>query len=103
MAIWLPIVIFLFSKQESLELERFQKEFGFENSSLLSNIPPNSKLCNIDRNLAEEKAEAVKLGKWKPSDRSSKPDSVPDNDDDKLAKSNPGPSSDRYVCSFFQW
>ncbi|GBP91211.1 Coatomer subunit beta' [Eumeta japonica] len=51
---------------DSLQLEKFQTEFGFAHNSLLENIPPNSFVCNLDRNLVAEKAEAIASGKWEP-------------------------------------
>lgn len=48
--------------QESLELEKFQNMFGFEHSSKLINLPADSKECNTDRNLDEEKSEAERQG-----------------------------------------
>lgn len=45
-------------------LEKFQSQFGYANSSKMAHIPENYKKSNIDRNLAEEMTEAVKLGLW---------------------------------------
>uniref|UniRef100_A0A2A4JZZ5 Coatomer subunit beta' n=1 Tax=Heliothis virescens TaxID=7102 RepID=A0A2A4JZZ5_HELVI len=47
---------------QSLDLERFQREYGYEQSCLLANLPEDSKTCNIDRDLVAEKAEAEKHG-----------------------------------------
>ncbi|KAF9807635.1 hypothetical protein SFRURICE_008848 [Spodoptera frugiperda] len=43
---------------QSLELERFQREYGYEQSCLLANLPT----CNLERNLATEKEEAEQRG-----------------------------------------
>ncbi|KAL0852444.1 hypothetical protein ABMA28_000620 [Loxostege sticticalis] len=50
---------------ESLVLERFQRELGFEQSSQLANLPADYKGSNIERDLANEMAEAVQSGLWK--------------------------------------
>uniref|UniRef100_A0A2H1V837 Coatomer subunit beta' n=1 Tax=Spodoptera frugiperda TaxID=7108 RepID=A0A2H1V837_SPOFR len=47
---------------QSLELERFQREYGYEQSCLLANLPVDSKTCNLERNLATEKEEAEQRG-----------------------------------------
>ncbi|XP_023944554.1 coatomer subunit beta' [Bicyclus anynana] len=46
---------------ESLRLEKFQREFGHAYHSNLSNVPNNSKVCNVDRDLAEEMSELSAL------------------------------------------
>lgn len=46
-------------------LERFQRELGFEQSSQLANLPADYKGSNIERDLANEMAEAVQSGLWK--------------------------------------
>ncbi|XP_048005111.1 coatomer subunit beta' isoform X1 [Leguminivora glycinivorella] len=77
---------------ESLELERYQNEFGFSDSSQLASYPSNWKQCNIDRDLAAEKAAAEQAGRWKRPERAAPPP-----DDDKLAKAAQGPSTDSIV------
>lgn len=60
--------VYMLCVQESLELEKYQNMFGFEHSSKLANLPPNSKECNTERNLAEEKLAAENLGLYVPKD-----------------------------------
>lgn len=50
------------SPQQSLELERYQREIGYERANQLSEVPPNASTCNLERNLAAEKAEAEQSG-----------------------------------------
>ena len=45
-----------------MDLETFQRQYGYEQSCTLENLPENSKTCNLDRNLAAEKAEAEQKG-----------------------------------------
>ncbi|XP_075990589.1 coatomer subunit beta' isoform X2 [Anticarsia gemmatalis] len=47
---------------ESLELELFQRELVSSASTKLSSLSPNSKLCNMERNLSEERADAQRRG-----------------------------------------
>ncbi|XP_037299736.1 coatomer subunit beta' isoform X1 [Manduca sexta] len=51
---------------ESLELEQFQRKFGFEYSTQLQHLEENSKRCNTERSLEEERAHALQLGKYAP-------------------------------------
>lgn len=47
--------------QESLELERFQNEIGYANSTNMAALPANVNLCNTERDLAKEMEEASHL------------------------------------------
>lgn len=47
---------------QSLELERYQREIGYERANQLSALAPNASTCNLERNLAAEKEEAEQRG-----------------------------------------
>ncbi|XP_012544783.1 coatomer subunit beta' isoform X3 [Bombyx mandarina] len=47
---------------ESLELEYFQREFGYEQSTAMEAVEPNSKITNTERDIAAEYAEAKRRG-----------------------------------------
>lgn len=49
---------------ESLDLETFQNNFGYEHSKNLDNLIVNSPLSNVERSLSNERDEVVKLGLW---------------------------------------
>lgn len=51
-----------FTIQQSLELERYQREIGYERANQLSALAPNASTCNLERNLAAEKEEAEQRG-----------------------------------------
>ncbi|XP_047544204.1 coatomer subunit beta' isoform X1 [Vanessa atalanta] len=74
--------------EETLVLEKFQREFAFDYHTQMSNLPANSKICNIERDLVQEKAEMESRGLWKPgpSDESSTANRISDRLEESAAE-----------------
>ncbi|XP_072931416.1 coatomer subunit beta' [Epargyreus clarus] len=59
---------------ETVELEKFQTQFGYNDSCDMAKLPPNMKSSNIERDLRQERDQAVAQGLWSSA---ANPDSEP--------------------------